>query len=333
MRKLVYVSSTILFSLLISGCFHDDDNPQPINNENYAGINENYAGIWAGGFGSDIVGTGGFGVFIIGNNSETYFTSGEEDRRAFTATYEEKLASEIYDAQEIVDYLAEGRIRICEEYEVAGYIIDCSEITAANLDTIVGPIFEGTDITWYQGSIVLEGDPVFGSLERVSAGLEFPIHLAFPVIDDDDIALYIGEIDQVLLTPSTSLEEAMIGEGGGEFILPSSDVPVLLSALAGEWQANFKPAGITIEENGEFEGGDDSLCLYAGQITEREKDAYIFDATLTVDCDGSVFDGAYTGILAANLDEGSILLVVTTGDGEYMISQGFDIDGSFPDIT
>jgi hypothetical protein len=330
MRKLVYVSSTILFSLLISGCGGggDNDNPQsqPIDNENYAGI-------WAGGFGSDIVGTGGFGVFIIGNNSETYFTSGEEDRIAFKATYEEKLASEIYDAQEIVDYLAEGRIRICEEYEVAGYIIDCSEITAANLDTIVGPIFEGTDITWYQGSIVLEGDPVFGSLERVSAGLEFPIHLAFPVIDDDDIALYIGEIDQVLLTPSTSLEEAMIGEGGGEFILPSSDVPVLLSALAGEWQANFKPAGITIEENGEFEGGDDSLCLYAGQITEREKDAYIFDATLTVDCDGSVFDGAYTGILAANLDEGSILLVVTTGDGEYMISQGFDIDGSFPDIT
>ena len=74
-------------------------------------------------------------------------------------------------------------------------------------------------------------------------------------------------------------------------------------------------------------------AYYAGQITEREKDAYIFDATLTVDCDGSVFDGAYTGILAANLDEGSILLVVTTGDGEYMISQGFDIDGSFPDIT
>ena len=49
-------------------------------------------------------------------------------------------------------------------------------------------------------------------------------------------AFYFGEIDQaLLLTPSTSLGEAMIGAGGGEFILPSSDVPVLLSALAGDW--------------------------------------------------------------------------------------------------
>ena len=37
--------------------------------------------------------------------------------RAFTATYEEKLASEIYDAQEIVDFLAECLLPVfCEDY-------------------------------------------------------------------------------------------------------------------------------------------------------------------------------------------------------------------------
>jgi hypothetical protein len=321
MRKLVYVSSTILFSLLISGCFHDDDNdnPQPINNENYAGI-------WVGEFGSDIVDDGAVGLFSIANNGETYFTSEGNGSIAFTATYEEKLASEIYDAQEIVDFLGVPASGLCEDYVDAGYITDCSDITAANVDAILGPVLQGTDINWYQAGVKLESDPVLGTLERVSEAPEVPMHLGFAIDLLAETNLSFGEIDQALLTPSTSLGEAIIGAGGGEFILPSSDAPVLLSALAGNWAAIDKPAGIEIEADGSFIGSDISECIYAGQITEREKDAYIFDATLTVDCGGSVFDGAYTGVVAFSDNPGLefIQLVVTTGDGEYMISQEFE---------
>ena len=185
MRKLLYVSSTLLFSLLISGCFHDDDdNPQPINNENYAGI-------WSGGFGSDIVEDGDAGLFSIANNGETYFFSLGNGDIAFTATYEEKLASEIYEAQEIVDFLGEAGTGLCEEYEEAGFITDCSEITAANLDSIVGPALQGTDINWYRAPpVFVEGDPVFGTFENVSAGPEVPIHLGFAILDEGSRFLY-----------------------------------------------------------------------------------------------------------------------------------------------
>lgn len=162
------------------------------------------------------------------------------------------------------------------------------------------------------------------SEESVSARSEVPLHIGFAALFEGNTNVEIAEIDQAALTtPSTPLEDADTGGGGGDFLLPSSDEPVLLSELAGDYAAKDKNAGIDIQPDGSFTGVDVSGCTYEGQITERENDAYIFDATLTVECDGSVFDGAYTGILVAVLDEPFLQLVVTGNDG-FMISQAFE---------
>lgn len=351
--KNVVCSSTILMSLLISGCIYDNDDIQSSDNTKVSceeGLYQStFESFIPSGSAQEPIELAG-GTFSYADCSLAFveFEADENlnfERLAFTYTgeFENVLPSEIFPAQDILDFV--NASSVCDFYVDAGNIDSCEDITTENIDSIIGPVANVRNINWYgqiDGSPELS--PRLNFLERIVPINDIsPIFLGFTALSDDAVTLF-NEIDQNALTPdlpNLGLFEALIG-GGVLFDVTSNfeDEGLVtvseISEIAGVYQESpfvFSDQ-LIIDPDGSFfltnQQINNAGCAYTGQFSVAEPE-FSYELTVDISCSESLsdFDGVYSGY-AVSLPgsppdtEGpleKILIVnISRQDGKYQLA-------------
>lgn len=360
--KNVVCSSTILMSLLISGCIYDNDDIQSSDNTKvsceeglYQSIFESF--IPSGSALEPIELEGA--TFSYADCSLVFmpleadeFINYESINFSYTGEFENVLPSEIFPAQDILDFVNNGSLLgspPCELYVDSGSINSCEDITTENIDSIIGPVVNVRNINWYG---VIDGSaPRLNFLERIVPINDIsPIHLGFTaLLDDLDIDgppgdspisfTLFNEIDQNALTPDLSnlgLSDAVTGEGISFDIISTlrdqgQATVSEISEIAGLYiESPFEFSdSLNIESNGSFildnQVGLNEGCTYSGQFSVGEPE-FSYELTIDINCSESLsnFDGVYSGYAVRLVDpfETKILFVnASRQDGKYLFAE------------
>jgi len=350
MRNLIKLATIPVAASMLSGCWLDGGSEEDLAN---LLCDMQSDGIYAGGFGSDIPEYGEYGAFVITEECNAYFIGGAPSQPlqyfddfaaevgiqtinapiAFTARYTEVLPSELYSDDDWADLLDDGFYELCFELEE----LDCEGgIDVSNLDELLGPVIAGSEITWYsdENSAYGPGTPVIPHLRKIGNDEFAPAHLAV-VLEDEYTPVIVAqpepiseryieviEIDRNELDGETSILDAIIGNGGGDEVVPVP-VPLSVDAFEGIWFSNNVPALLDIDEQGNIVGDEDGDCEYSGSISDPGLNQNVFNLTLNVSCATDAgFNGTYEGIIVpGGMYEPEFTIQVINGD--IMLTDAF----------